>query len=231
MRVNRPIRNEAEYDAALAELERLWGAEDGTPEGDRLGLLTLLVDAYENERHAIEPPDPIDAIAERMRDLGMSRAELGALLGVGSGRVSEILNRRRALTVDMVRKLAAGLGLSERCLVQPYGLARECAWWRRALGAGGRWRSRTHQVQKKPRRWVRPRLQAGMEKHRENHAHPRRAFASATAPGAPAPTDLPAPRPPRSPPQRCRRNRRSRPRPGLARRFPPSQSAPSRTAP
>jgi HTH-type transcriptional regulator / antitoxin HigA len=123
----RPIRSEAEYDAALAELERLWGAQDGTPEGDRLGLLMVLVDAYENEHHAIEPPEPIEAIKQRMADLGMTRADLGGLLGVGSGRVSEILNRRRALTLDMVRKLAPALGLSERCLVQPYELARECA--------------------------------------------------------------------------------------------------------
>ena len=86
-----------------------------------------LVGAHENARHGIEPPGPIDAVVERVRDLGMTRADLGGLLGVGSGRVSEILNRRRALTTDMVRRLAAGLGLSERCLVRPYELSRECA--------------------------------------------------------------------------------------------------------
>jgi HTH-type transcriptional regulator/antitoxin HigA len=95
--------------------------------GNRFGLLMVLVDAHENARHAIAPPAPVDAITERTRDLGVPRADLGGLLGVGSGRVSEILNRRRALTTDMVRRLAAGLGLSERCLVQPYELSRECA--------------------------------------------------------------------------------------------------------
>jgi HTH-type transcriptional regulator/antitoxin HigA len=119
-----PIRSEAEYDEAIAEVKRLWGADVGSPEGDRLGLLMLLISAYEDEHDAIEPPDPIDAIHERMADLGMTRAGLGEMLGAPSGRVSEILNRRRPLTIDMIRKLAAGLGLSEHCLLQPYDLER-----------------------------------------------------------------------------------------------------------
>src|SRR5271165_2485802 len=113
MDASRPIRTEAEYEAAIAEVRRLWGAEVDTPDGNRLDLLLVLVSAYEDERFQIDPPDPIDAIIERMNNRDMSRADLEALLGVSSGRVSEILNRRRHLTIDMIRKLASGLGLSE----------------------------------------------------------------------------------------------------------------------
>jgi HTH-type transcriptional regulator/antitoxin HigA len=121
------LHSEADYQAALADVRQLWGAGEGTPEGDRLELLLILTSAYEDEHFEIEPPDPIDAVAERMDDLGLSRAQLGEMLGVGSGRVSEILNRRRALTVEMIRLLADGLGLSEHCLVQPYELERQRA--------------------------------------------------------------------------------------------------------
>jgi len=82
----------------------------------------ILVDAYEEEHHRIEPPDPIQAILIRMEELGIDRAELGRLLQISSGRVSEILNRRRRLTVEMMRILAVHLKLSEQCLMQPYDL-------------------------------------------------------------------------------------------------------------
>jgi HTH-type transcriptional regulator / antitoxin HigA len=124
---DRPIRDTAEYDRAVAEVRRLWGAGEGTAEGNRLDLLLVLVSAYEDEHYAIDPPDPIEAILQRMENLGMSRADLGGLIGAHSGRVSEILNRRRPLTIDMIRKLAAGLGLSEHCLLQEYELARQYA--------------------------------------------------------------------------------------------------------
>jgi HTH-type transcriptional regulator / antitoxin HigA len=128
MNTDRPIRTETDYAAAAAEVKRLWGAEPGTAEGDRLDLLLVLVSAYEDEHDAIVPPDPIDAILERMDNLGMTRADLGAMLGgATSGRVSEILNRRRPLTIDMIRKLVSGLGLSEHCLLQKYELARQFA--------------------------------------------------------------------------------------------------------
>lgn len=122
MNVDHPLRDAAEYESALSEVRQLWGAEVGTAAGDKLDLLVVLVSAYEDEHHAIEPPDPIEAILQRMDDLGMSRADLGEMLGVQSGRVSEILNRRRHLTSDMMRKLAAGLGLSGHCLLQDYEL-------------------------------------------------------------------------------------------------------------
>ena len=127
MNIDRPLRTEAEYDEAIAEVRRLWGAKVDTSQGNRLELLLVLVRAYEDERFQIDPPDPIEAIIQRMNDRDMSRADLEALLGVGSGRVSEILNRRRPLSIDMIRKLAPGLGLSEHCLVQEYELARQYA--------------------------------------------------------------------------------------------------------
>lgn len=82
----------------------------------------VLLDAYEAEQHAIEPPDPIEAIEVRMAELGIDRAGLGEMLGIASGRVSEILNRRRRLTIEMMRTLAAKLKLSERCLLRHYDL-------------------------------------------------------------------------------------------------------------
>ena len=117
--MNRPLRTKEDYAHALAAVRRLWGAPEGSAAGNRLDLLLVLVSAYEDEHYAIDPPDPIDAIVERM-----ARADLGELIGAPSGRVSEILNRRRPLTIDMIRKLAEGLGLSEHCLLQEYELAR-----------------------------------------------------------------------------------------------------------
>lgn len=118
MNTDRPLRTKADYDSAVAEVRRLWGAEVGTADGNRLDLLMVLVNAYEEDHDAIDPPDPIEAIQQRMLDLDMSRVELGEMIGASSGRVSEILNRRRPLTIDMIRKLVSGLGLSEHCLLQ-----------------------------------------------------------------------------------------------------------------
>jgi len=118
-----PIRDEASHQAALAEIRRLWGSALGTRDGDRLDVLMVLADAYEAERHAIEPPDPIEAIEVRMAELGIDRAGLGEILGIASGRVSEILNRRRRLTIEMMRTLAMKLAISERCLLRQYDLA------------------------------------------------------------------------------------------------------------
>jgi HTH-type transcriptional regulator / antitoxin HigA len=117
-----PIRDETSYEATLAEVRRLWGAVSGTKTGDRLEVLMILVDDYENKHHAIEAPDPIEAIRIRMEDMGLERADLGKMLGIASGRVSEILNRRRGLTVTMMRVLASTLRLPESCLLQHYDL-------------------------------------------------------------------------------------------------------------
>jgi len=118
-----PIRDDASYQQAMAEIRRLWGSAPGTKEGDRLDVLMVLLDAYEAEQHAIEPPDPIEAIEVRMAELGIDRTGLGEMLGIASGRVSEILNRRCRLTIEMMRTLAAKLNISERCLLRPYDLA------------------------------------------------------------------------------------------------------------
>jgi HTH-type transcriptional regulator / antitoxin HigA len=115
-----PIRNEAAYEEAIDEVRRLWGAEPNTKEGNRLDVLMVLVDDYENKHHAIDPPDPIEAILNRMEVMALDRADLGRMLGVSSGRLSEILNRRRRLTIEMTRVLASELKLSESCLLKPY---------------------------------------------------------------------------------------------------------------
>jgi len=117
-----PVRDEAAHAAALGEVRRLWGTEPDTKMDDRLEVLMVLVDDYENKHHAIEAPDPIEAIRVRMEELGLERADLGEMLGIASSRVSEILNRRRRLTVDMMRVLASALRLSESCLLQHYEL-------------------------------------------------------------------------------------------------------------
>jgi len=117
-----PIRNDDDHRRAVALARTLWGATPGSPEGDRLDVLMVLLDAYEAEHHRIEPPDPIEAIQVRMDELGIDRTRLAMILGTTSGRVSELLNRRRRLTIAMIRQLAGGLGLSERCLLQEYEL-------------------------------------------------------------------------------------------------------------
>jgi HTH-type transcriptional regulator/antitoxin HigA len=114
----KPIRTEADYRAALAELERLWGARSATPEGDRLDVLATLIDAYEAEHDPIDPPDPIEAIRFRMEQQGLTRKDLERVLGTRT-RVSEILNRRRGLSIGMIRRLHTELGISADVLIRP----------------------------------------------------------------------------------------------------------------
>ena len=97
----KPIRTEADYQAALAEVERLWGARSGTSDGDRLEILARLIDPYESERFPMDPPDSIDAIRFRIEQQGMSRKDLEELIGTRT-RVAEVLNRRRALSINMI---------------------------------------------------------------------------------------------------------------------------------
>jgi HTH-type transcriptional regulator / antitoxin HigA len=118
MRALKPIRSEADYDAALAEIERLWGARAGTPEGDRLDILATLVDAYENEHYPMDPPDPIEAIKFRMEQQGLTRKDLEGILGSRT-RVAEVLNRRRGLSINMIRRLHEKLGISVEVLIRP----------------------------------------------------------------------------------------------------------------
>ena len=114
----KPIRTEADYDAALAEVERLWGAKSGTPKGDRLDVLATLIDVYENEHYPMDPPDPIEAIKFRMEQLGLTRRDLEGIIGTRT-RIAEVLNRKRALSIGMIRRLHARLGISAEVLIRP----------------------------------------------------------------------------------------------------------------
>lgn len=114
----KPIRNEADYDAALEEVGRLWGAKSGTPEGDRLDVLATLIDAYEAKHHPIDPPDPVEAIRFRMEQQGLSRKDLEPMIGPRN-RVADVLNRKRGLSIDMIRQLHDGLGISAEVLIRP----------------------------------------------------------------------------------------------------------------
>lgn len=120
----RPIRSDADHAEALAEVERLWGAPIGSPEGDKLDVLATLVEAYEETRWPIEAQDPVDIIRYAISDQGRSQAELADLLGSRS-RASEVLNRRRALTVDMVHRISTSWHIPADLLVRPYHLAND----------------------------------------------------------------------------------------------------------
>lgn len=114
----KPIRSEADYEEALAEVERLWGAKSGTPEGDRLDVLATLIDAYEAKHHPMDPPDPIEAIRFRMEQQGLTRKDLEPMIGPRN-RVADVLNRRRSLSIEMIRQLHEGLGISAEVLIRP----------------------------------------------------------------------------------------------------------------
>ena len=114
----KPIRSEADYEKALTEVERLWGARSGTPEGDRLDVLATLIDAFESAHHPIDPPDPIEAIKFRMEQQGLTRKDLEGILGTRT-RVAEVLNRRRGLSINMIRRLHDKLGISAEVLIRP----------------------------------------------------------------------------------------------------------------
>lgn len=105
-----PIKTETDYETALARVETLWGALPDTPEGDELEAWFTLVEAYEAKHHAIAPPDPVEAIQYEMACQNLTRKDLEPYLG-GRGRVSEILNRKRGLSIDMIRNLHKGLGI------------------------------------------------------------------------------------------------------------------------
>jgi HTH-type transcriptional regulator/antitoxin HigA len=91
----KPIRSDADHQAALAEMERLWGAKSGTPHGDRLDILATLVDAYEGDQYPMDPPDPVDAISFRLDSQGLNKRDLEPIIG-SRALVEDILERRRA---------------------------------------------------------------------------------------------------------------------------------------
>ncbi len=112
----RPIKTEQDYNFALGRIEELWGAKKDTPEGDELDLLVTLVESYEIKHYPIAPPDPVDAIKFRMEQMGMTSADMVKYLGSQS-RVSEILNRKRGLTLGMVKALYKGLKIPAEILL------------------------------------------------------------------------------------------------------------------
>lgn len=116
-----PIKTEADYKAALARIDALFDAQNGTEEGDVLDILVTLVEAYEERHFPIQLPNPIDAIYFRMEQLGYSNKDLEPILG-GRGRVSEILNRKRKLTLAMIRRLHSILHIPYDSLISDYPL-------------------------------------------------------------------------------------------------------------
>src|SRR5947209_20501368 len=114
----KPIRTRKGYEKALKEVERLWGAKLGTPEGDRLDVVATLIDAYEAAHFPFDPPDPIEAIRFRMEQQGLTRKDLEPLLGSRT-RVAEVLNRKRNLSIGMIRRLHEKLGISAEVLIRP----------------------------------------------------------------------------------------------------------------
>lgn len=112
----RPVKNEKDYNDSIRRIEELWGAKKDTPQGDELDLLVTLVESYEMKHYPIAPPDPVDAIKFRMEQMGMTRADMVKYLGSQS-RVSEVLNRKRKLTLSMVKSLYKGLKIPAEILL------------------------------------------------------------------------------------------------------------------
>lgn len=125
MNIN-PIKTEADYRAALQEAEELMAAEAGSAQGDRLDVMVTLIEAYEARHHGmdmdLELPDPIDAILFRMEQMDLTRKDLEPYIG-NRARVSEVLNRQRQLTLNMIRRLHEGLQIPAEVLIQPSGSA------------------------------------------------------------------------------------------------------------
>src|SRR5712692_8177249 len=113
----RPIRTKRDHEAAIKGVERLWGAKAGTREGDRLDVLATLIDAYEAEHYPMDPPDPVEAIKFRMEQQGLTRRDLEEIIGTRT-RIAEVLNRKRGLSVGMIRRLHERLGISAEVLIR-----------------------------------------------------------------------------------------------------------------
>ena len=122
----KPIKNESDYDAALAEIAGLMDAKADTPQGDRLAILAALVGAYEERVWPIDAPDPIAAIRYKMETDGLNQSDLAALLGSRS-RASEVLQRRRPLTLGMIRDLHTKWGIPAESLLKPYRITKSAS--------------------------------------------------------------------------------------------------------
>ncbi len=119
----KPLKNEQDYEKALERLEVIFDAPANSPEGDEAEILSMLIDNYENENYPIEAPDPIEAIKIRMEEMNLKQKDLVGIIG-GKSRVSEILNKKKRLTVDMIRELERILHISASVLVTNYQLSK-----------------------------------------------------------------------------------------------------------
>jgi HTH-type transcriptional regulator / antitoxin HigA len=115
----RTLRTDQDYKKALQQVELLWDSKPDTPDFEKLNILTLLVEDYEKRNHPIEHPDPIEFIKQIMEDRGLTRKDMETIIGP-RGRVSDILTKKRPLTLDMIRRLSDQLQIPVEVLVRPY---------------------------------------------------------------------------------------------------------------
>lgn len=114
----KPIRSAKDYEKAMREVETLWGSKSGTPKGDRLDVLATLIDAWEAVNYPMDPPDPIEAIKFRMEQQGLTRKDLEGIIGTRA-RIAEVLDRKRGLSIAMIRRLNAELHIPAEVLIRP----------------------------------------------------------------------------------------------------------------
>ncbi len=114
----KPIRSKKDHEKAMKEVEGIWGAKNGTPKGDRLDVLATLIDAWEAANYSMDPPDPIEAIKFRMEQQGLTRKDLEGIIGTRA-RIAEVLDRKRGLSIAMIRRLNAELNIPAEILIRP----------------------------------------------------------------------------------------------------------------
>jgi HTH-type transcriptional regulator / antitoxin HigA len=114
----KPIRSEKDYEVAMAEVKILWGAKSGTPKGDRLDVLATLIESWEAANYPMDPPDPIEAIKFRMEQQGLTRKDLEGIIGTRA-RIAEVLDRKRGLSIAMIRRLNTELHIPAEVLIRP----------------------------------------------------------------------------------------------------------------
>ena len=114
----KPIRSEKDYEAAVAEVESLWGSKSGTAKGDRLDVLATLIESWETAHYPMDQPDPIEAIKFRMAQQGLTRKDLEGIIGTRA-RIAEVLDRKRGLSIAMIRRLNAELHIPAEILIKP----------------------------------------------------------------------------------------------------------------
>jgi HTH-type transcriptional regulator / antitoxin HigA len=122
----RPIRNDADHLEAVREIERLWGSAEGSPEADKFDVLATLVDAYESAHWPVANSDPVDLLRYAIDEMGHTQSELAAIVG-SAPRASELLRRKRALTIEMIDKISRAWGIPRGLLAVPYPLAKSAA--------------------------------------------------------------------------------------------------------